>query len=347
MIGLGVFTMLLGGFQALRESDLKRILAFGTVSQLGFLTVVLGYGIQDAALAGLALLISHALFKSALFLVVGVIDRQLSTRDIGELSGVGRQAPVMATFSAIAIASMVGIIPTIGFVAKEGMLTAFLHEAAGGAVWGIVALVGIVLGSVLTAAYGIRFFWGAFWTKKDPVAGVPLERTEWPDPPIGFLGAPVLLSGLTVVAGLAAPLLDVALAPYADARTGFECQASHRRSTPRISPCGTGWSRRCGSRSARSRPEQRCSGWSRATGWHRRMLPFTAADVYNAALRGIARLSVITTSFTQRGSLPGVRRHDLRRLRRRRGNRSARRLRVAGAARRLPDADAAASSRPS
>jgi multicomponent Na+:H+ antiporter subunit A len=214
VVGLGVFTMLLGGLQALRESDLKRILAFGTVSQLGLLTVVLGYGTQDAALAGMALLISHALFKSALFLVVGVIDRQLSTRDIGELSGVGRQAPVMATFSMIAIASMVGIIPTIGFVAKEGVLTAFLHEAAGGAVWGLVGLVGIVLGSVLTAAYGIRFVWGAFWTKKS-ADGVVVERTEWPDPPLGFLGAPVLLSGMTIVAGFAAPLLDVALSPYA------------------------------------------------------------------------------------------------------------------------------------
>ena len=104
VIGLGVFTMLLGGFQALRETDLKRILAFGTVSQLGLLTVVLGFGTRDLALAGLALLLSHALFKSALFLVVGVIDRQLSTRDIGELSGVGRQAPIMATFSMIAVA---------------------------------------------------------------------------------------------------------------------------------------------------------------------------------------------------------------------------------------------------
>ena len=130
-----------------------------------------------------------------------MIDRQLSTRDIGELSGVGRQAPVMATFSMIAVASMIGIIPTIGFVAKEGVLTALLHEAAGGSAWGIVALVGVVLGSMLTAAYGIRFVWGAFWTKKD-AAGAALARTEWPDPPIGFLGAPVVLSGLTVVAGL-------------------------------------------------------------------------------------------------------------------------------------------------
>ncbi len=303
VVGLGVFTMLLGGLQALRESDLKRILAFGTVSQLGFLTVVLGYGIQDAALAGLALLISHALFKSALFLVVGVIDRQLSTRDIGELSGLGRQAPVMATFSAIAIASMVGFIPTIGFVAKESILTAFLHEAAGGAVWGIVALVGIVIGSVLTAAYGIRFFWGAFWTKKDPVAGVPLERTEWPDPPIGFLGAPVLLSALTVVAGLAAPLLDVALAPYAALAPASSAgvappeHPAHLALWHGLEPAL--WI------SLGTIAAGAALFWLvAATGWHTRMLPFTAADIYNAALRGIARLSVITTGFTQRGSLP-------------------------------------------
>ena len=301
VVGLGAFTMLLGGLQALRESDLKRILAFGTVSQLGLLTVVLGYGTQDAALAGLALLISHALFKSALFLVVGVIDRQLSTRDIGELSGVGRQAPVMATFSIIAVASMVGVIPTIGFVAKEGLLTAFLHEAEGGAVWGIVGLVGIVLGSVLTAAYGIRFVWGAFWTKKSDAGAV--ERTEWPDPPLGFLGAPVLLSGLTIVAGFAAPLLDVVLAPYAElapASTpgvaapespahlvlwhGFEPALWISLGTIVVG-AGLFW-------------------LTTSKGWTTRMLPFTATDVYNGALRGIARLSVVTTSFTQRGSLP-------------------------------------------
>ena len=301
VVGLGAFTMLLGGLQALRESDLKRILAFGTVSQLGLLTVVLGYGTQDAALAGLALLISHALFKSALFLVVGVIDRQLSTRDIGELSGVGRQAPVMATFSIIAVASMVGVIPTIGFVAKEGLLTAFLHEAEGGAVWGIVGLVGIVLGSVLTAAYGIRFVWGAFWTKKSN--GVAVERTEWPDPPLGFLGAPVLLSGLTIVAGFAAPLLDVVLAPYAELAPASTAGVAAPESPAHlvlwhgfepalwvslgtiVVGAGLFW-------------------LTTSKGWTRRMLPFTATDVYNGALRGIARLSVVTTSFTQRGSLP-------------------------------------------
>lgn len=301
VVSLGVFTMLLGGWQALRETDLKRLLAFGTVSQLGLLTVVLGFGTRDAALAGLALLIGHALFKSSLFLVVGVIDRQLATRDIRELSGLAKQAPVMTTFSAIAVASMIGIIPTIGFVAKEGAITALLYEAVEGSAWGIVAFWGVVLGSVLTAAYGIRFLWGAFWTKRD-AAGERLPDTEWPDPPIGFLSAPVVLSGLTVVGGLMASLLDMALATYADTAP---------RSTPGVPP---------------PPHEYHLALWhglepalwiSLATillgvgvfaltrrKALRRIIPFTAADGYNTALRGIARLSVVTTSFTQRGSLP-------------------------------------------
>lgn len=297
VVTLGVFTMLLGGYQALRETDLKRILAFGTVSQLGLLGVVLGYGTRDAALAGAALLLSHALFKSALFLVVGVIDRQLSTRDIAELSGVGRQAPVMATFSFIAVASMVGVFPTVGFVAKEGALTALLDEAAAGSPWGLIAFGGVVLGSVLTAAYGIRFLWGAFWTKKDADRR-PLPITEWPDPPIGFLGAPVLLSGLTVVAGLAAPALDVALAGYADeAPPGAAAHPAHLALWHGFEPAL--WI------SLATIAVGAVVFWFTArAGWSKRLLPFTAADVYNGTLRAIARLSVVTTSLTQRGSLP-------------------------------------------
>ncbi|MBD7958441.1 Na+/H+ antiporter subunit A [Microbacterium sp. Sa4CUA7] len=302
VVGLGILTMLIGGIQALRESDLKRILAFGTVSQLGMLTAVLGYGTRDAALAGLALLISHAMFKSALFLVVGVVDRQLSTRDIGELSGVGRQAPVLAVFSTIAIASMVGFIPTVGFVAKEAALTAFLAEGASGQVWAIVGLIGIVLGSVLTAAYGIRFIWGAFWTKKD-AAGNDMPRTEWPDPPIGFLSAPVLLAGMTVVAGVAAPLLDTALATYADTAA----VASPGVAAPEYAYHLALWHGlepalflSLGSIAAGA-----ALFWLvRRVGMPRRVLPFTAAEVYNTVLRSIARLAVITVTVTQRGSLP-------------------------------------------
>ena len=302
VIVLGVFTMLLGGVQALREIDLKRLLAFGTVSQLGLLTVVLGYGTRDAALAGLALLIGHALFKSALFLVVGIIDHQLSTRVITELSGLGRQAPVLATFSIVAVCAMVGIAPTLTFVAKEGAFTALLEEALAGQGWGMVALLGITAGSVLTTAYGIRFVWGAFWTKK--AAGTPLPPTPWPAPAAGFLGPAVLLSGLTVATGIAAPLVDAALAPYADtaaaASPGIPAPpAYHLALWHGFEPAlwislGT-------------------VALGAAVFWltivirwdaRRRVLPFTAADAYNVVLRAIARASVATTSFTQRGSLP-------------------------------------------
>ncbi|MGN6272554.1 MAG: Na+/H+ antiporter subunit A [Protaetiibacter sp.] len=304
VISLGVVTMLLGGVQSLRETDLKRILAFGTVSQLGMLTVVLGFGTRDAALAGLALLISHALFKSALFLVVGVIDRQLSTRDITELSGLARQAPVMTVASIVAIAGMVGLPPTLGFAAKEGALTAFLHESMAGSAWGWVALAGLVSGSVLTTAYGIRFVWGAFGTKKH-ADGTARTRTEWPDPPIWFLAAPVGLSGLALLGGPLAGLLDAPLQRYAAtlpaATPGIPApeHAAHLAVWHGFEPAFflslgilalgavTFWA-------------SIASGWSTTP----RLVRITAPDVYNAVLRGIDRLSVVTTRVTQRGSLP-------------------------------------------
>ena len=85
--------MLVGGWRALRQYDLKLLLAYGTVSQLGFLVLVVGFGTRDAALAGVALLLAHALFKAALFLVVGIIDHAAGTRDWRKLSGLGRRMP--------------------------------------------------------------------------------------------------------------------------------------------------------------------------------------------------------------------------------------------------------------
>src|SRR5690606_31588649 len=275
----GVLTMLLGGIQALRETDLKRLLAFGTVSQLGFFAVVIGYGTPGAALAGLALVIGHALFKSALFLIVGVIDRQLSTRDLTELSGVGRQAPLMATAAFISVASMMGIAPTIGYVAKESTLTALLEDAQHGSTWGWIALVGVTVGAVLTVAYGCRFLWGAFWRKKD-LHGVELPRTPWPDPPVGFLASPIILAGLSIAAGIGAPAVDVMLQGYARAFDPVLGETGHLALWHGLEPAllislgaiafGIG-----------------AFVGSIRSGWHRwpRMLRFTAADAYYLTMR--------------------------------------------------------------
>ncbi len=304
VVSLGVFTMLLGGFQSLRETDLKRVLAFGTVSQLGMLATVIGFGTRDAALAGLALLISHALFKSALFLVVGIIDRQLSTRDITELSGLWRTAPTMAVTSAVAVAAMVGLPPTLGFAAKEAALTAFVDEATHGSVWGWVALVGLVLGSILTTAYGIRFVWGAFASKRD-ADGARIEATEWPDPPVWFIAAPLVLAALALLGGLALPLVDDALQVYAavlpEATAGIPApeHAYHLALWHGLEPAlflsigiiALGavvfWaSLRAGSAAAK------------------RLLPMTAPDVYYAVVRTVDRFAIAVTRITQRGSLP-------------------------------------------
>src|SRR3712207_2858976 len=106
VLGLGVATMLVGGYRSLRQKDLKLLLAFGTVSQLGFLVTLVGAGSHELAAAGLVMTVAHALFKSTLFLTVGVIDHATGTRDLTRLSGLGRRLPVLAVAATAAAASM-------------------------------------------------------------------------------------------------------------------------------------------------------------------------------------------------------------------------------------------------
>lgn len=193
VIGLGILTMLVGGWRALRQYDLKLLLAYGTVSQLGFLVVVTGFGTRDAALAGVALLTAHALFKATLFLVVGIVDHAAGTRDWRKLSGLGRRMPVIATIAFIAAGSMAGVPPLLGFVAKEAVFTSFLDAAEPGVFWPWIALIGAFLGSVLTVAYSYRFVWGAFFTREE-LEPTPLHREG---PAIAI--APAVLAVATVV----------------------------------------------------------------------------------------------------------------------------------------------------
>ncbi|WP_433800504.1 Na+/H+ antiporter subunit A [Actinomycetospora sp. CA-084318] len=209
-IAAGV-TMLLGGIVAARQTDLKLLLAHGTVSQLGFIILLAGAGTRDAALAAVALVLAHALFKSALFLTVGVIDRCAGTRDLRELSGLGRRAPVLAVVGTLAAASMAGMPPLYGFVTKEGAFEAFLHRAYGP--WAEVVLALVVLGSVLTVAYSSRFVLGAFTN----VFTTGAARTEWIRPGALFLAAPAVLGALSLVAGFVLGGFTPLLTAYADA----------------------------------------------------------------------------------------------------------------------------------
>ncbi len=176
-LGFGGATMLLGGIRALRERDLKRVLAFGTVSQLGFLTAVLGAGQRDTAYAGLAMLLAHAVFKAPLFLGVGIIDHSTGTRDLRKLSGLARSMPALCVVMCLAAASMAGIPPLLGFAAKEAVLDSFVLGAKQGSHTDPFVLAVFVAGSALTVAYTCRVVWGAF--ARNSIT----STCTWPDGP--------------------------------------------------------------------------------------------------------------------------------------------------------------------
>ncbi|MQA09742.1 MAG: DUF4040 domain-containing protein [Pseudonocardiaceae bacterium] len=202
---IGGWSMIFAGYRALLATDLKELLAYGTVSQLGMLTVLVAVGERTAALAGGAMLLAHGLFKSALFLAAGVLDRQTGSRDIRELSGLGRRMPVLASGCVLAVASMAGLPPLLGFVGKEAAFEAF----APGSVVDVLILAGLVIGSMITVAYGIRFLWGAFGTKRGQPA------TEVRAPPAGLL-LPAMIPALAgAVFGAATPLTAALVEPTA------------------------------------------------------------------------------------------------------------------------------------
>lgn len=221
VVVLGLGTMLLGGWRALQETDLKRLLAFGTVSQLGFLMVLFGAGGRIAGLAGFAMLIAHGLFKAPLFMVVGAIDKTCGTRDLRELCSLGRSRRGLAALAAVAGASMAGLPPMLGFVGKEAAFEAFLHE---GGARGWVVAVGLLLGSTLTVGYTARFLWGAFAAKPGVTATTP-DRTL----SVG-LTAPAWAAALAGLGlGGAVAVLDPIAASYADALPVLDATAQGYR----------------------------------------------------------------------------------------------------------------------
>ncbi|MFM7181682.1 MAG: hydrogen gas-evolving membrane-bound hydrogenase subunit E, partial [Verrucomicrobiales bacterium] len=124
LLPLGALTMFSGAIFALAQTDLKRLLAYSTMSALGTLVVLLGIGTDLAVQAAMVFLIVHALYKAALFMVAGVVDKAAGTRDITVLHGLGKQLPLLAFAAGLAAFSMSGVPPFIGFIGKE-----LLYEA--------------------------------------------------------------------------------------------------------------------------------------------------------------------------------------------------------------------------
>jgi multicomponent Na+:H+ antiporter subunit A len=161
---VGVVTMVVGAYRSVQETDLKRILAYSTVSALGVLTMLLGVGTREAIAAALVYLVAHACYKGALFLVAGALDHETGRRDITALAGLGRAMPITAVAGGAAALSMAGVPLTLGFVGKDGAYEALLH----GDGWSAWLLALMVFASILLGLAGL-------------LAGVAPFRGKHPD----------------------------------------------------------------------------------------------------------------------------------------------------------------------
>lgn len=158
-LGLGVVTMFWGAIGALRHVDAKLILAWGTVSQLGFMVTLLSMGTGKATFAAISIVFAHAIFKAALFMVVGEIDVRTGTRDIRELGGLMRSMPIAFVVAVVSGLAMAGFGPVLGFAAKEAAIEGALKVDG---TEGVLIMVLIVGGASLTVAYTLRFLIGVF-----------------------------------------------------------------------------------------------------------------------------------------------------------------------------------------
>lgn len=203
LMGIGLATAVFGAFQALRQWDLKSLLAYSTVSQLGTMVALVGVG-TSASLAAAALLVAaHALFKATLFMLVGIVDREAGSRNLADLSGLWRAMPITAALTGLAAMSMAGFPPLVGFVAKEEAFYAFLDVPQ--ASWtadqqwlGFAAAAIAVIGAALTLAYSARIFFGAFFG--------PLTQRNLYEPSWLFL-APAIVPAIAGLALGVAPWL--------------------------------------------------------------------------------------------------------------------------------------------
>lgn len=210
--GIGLLTLLWGSLFASKQTDLKGILAFSTVSQLGLIMSLLGvaamaFHVEDAAgtifkYAGFAAifhLINHATFKGSLFMIAGIVDHETGTRDIRKLGGLMSLMPISFTVALIGSFSMAGLPPFNGFLSKEMFLTGMLSVAEFNLfsfeTFGVLFPILAWIASVFTFVYSFYFVFKTF-TGKLQVEKLPKKPHE---APIGMLISPVILASLVVI----------------------------------------------------------------------------------------------------------------------------------------------------
>lgn len=207
---VGGVTMVMGAGMALPQRDLKRILAYSTVSMLGLLMVLIGVGGKLAVEGALLLVLAHSLYKGALFLVAGIVDHETGTRDIERLGGLWRKLPLTFVGVTLAGLSMAGVPLLFGFISKEIIYEALweggLHPEGllpGAVVFGVLGAV-VVTKIWMVAVALLLVVRGFLGTARD----LPHSPHE---APLSMWLGPVLLGGLSLALGVAPGLVDGAL----------------------------------------------------------------------------------------------------------------------------------------
>ncbi|MET1181212.1 Na+/H+ antiporter subunit A [Peribacillus simplex] len=217
----GLITLFWGSFSAIKQTDLKGILAFSTISQLGLIMSLLGLGAAAlhyesfgeniylaATVAAVFHLINHATFKGSLFMVAGIIDHETGTRDIRKLGGLMQVMPITFTVAVIGAFSMAGLPPFNGFLSKEMFLASMVNvlelNIFNMETWGVLFPVAAWVASVFTFIYSMIVVLKPFTGKLQ----LQLLDKRPHEAPVGMLISPIILASLVIVFGIFPNLLS-------------------------------------------------------------------------------------------------------------------------------------------
>ena len=200
----GAITAVWASMMALRQSDMKQMLAWTTIMALGTITLCLASDSKSAALAGMTFLVVHAFYKCALFLVAGLIDHGTGTRDIRRLGGLVGAMPITALAAIGASISMAGFPPSIGFIGKELNYKSALAIPDGS----VLIAAAMIAANAMMVTVGLIFIFRLFLTGRADTPESPHEGA------VGMWIGPVLLAIAGLVTGVFPALVsDTLLAP--------------------------------------------------------------------------------------------------------------------------------------
>lgn len=206
LLFFGTATMVFTAILSFKQTDLKKLLAYSTLSVLGTLTMLLGIGSDLAIKAFMIYLIAHALYKATLFLVAGTLDHEAGTRDITKLGGLRTLMPVTAGIAILASLSKMGIVPLVGFVGKETVYAAALEYTTFGYIIIALAVFANMFIVYITLTVGFKPFFG--------------KKLETPkaahDAPFRMLLGPSILAITGLILGIFSSIVINSLINYSE-----------------------------------------------------------------------------------------------------------------------------------